>query len=73
MSENTDPLFDSVPTRAARILRAKAGELENYVKPRLSSPGTSDLDWLIADVALIASILAEFIEWSQEWSGRDVE
>ena len=69
MSENTEPLFDSVPSRAARILRAKAAELEQIV---LMDAVTSTTD-LAADIALVAGILAEFIEWSQEWSGRDVE
>ncbi len=45
----------------AQILHAKANELETYVKPRLGNPGTTDLDWLIADVALIAGLVAEYI------------
>lgn len=46
---------------ATMILRAKCNELETWVKPRLGGPGTTDLDWLVADVALIAGITAEFI------------
>ena len=45
----------------ARILHAKAAELENYVKPRLGRPGLTGVDWLVADVALIAGLMAEFI------------
>lgn len=54
-----EPLSDS---RAVRLLRAKAAELERWVAPRLASPGTTDLDWLVADVALIAALLADEIE-----------
>jgi hypothetical protein len=63
MSENTEPLFDSVPTRAARILRAKVGELEADVKDALARNPNNSIAYLTADVALVASILAEFIEW----------
>jgi hypothetical protein len=56
---NDEQLSDE---RAVRLLRAKAAELENYVKPRLGGPGTTEVDWLIADVALIADLLADHIE-----------
>lgn len=45
-----------------RVLRAKAAQLERWVKPRLGGAGTTDLDWLVADVALIADLLADHIE-----------
>jgi hypothetical protein len=67
------PLFDSVPTRAGRILRAKAAELEADVKDALARDPNNSIAYLTADIALVASILAEFIEWSQEWSGRDAD
>jgi hypothetical protein len=57
-----DGLSNMSNERMARLLWAKAGELEAYVKPRLGGPGTTDLDWLIADLALIASVVAAFIE-----------
>ena len=54
------------PERAARLLRAKAGELEGYV---LSSeapvPDVVDRA-LAADVALIAALLADHIEATSE-------
>lgn len=62
---NNDSLFDSVPSRAVRVLRAKVAELEAVVT---MDAITSTTD-LAADIALVADILAEFIEWS----GRDVE
>lgn len=49
------------PERTVRLLRAKAADLENYVKPRLRGNAT-ELDWLIADVSLIATLLADHIE-----------
>jgi hypothetical protein len=55
----TEPL---PPERAARLLRAKANEMEAWAKPRLGGPGTTDFDWLVADVALIAGLLADHIE-----------
>jgi hypothetical protein len=51
--------------RIEALLRAKANELETYVKPRLGGPGTNEIDWLIADVALIAGLVAEFIRLSR--------
>lgn len=47
--------------RAARLLRAKAADLEAWVTPRLGGPGTTDLDWVVADVALIARLLADHL------------
>lgn len=52
------------PERSVHLLLAKASELEDYVKPRLGGPGTTELDWLIADVALLYSVVAEHIERS---------
>lgn len=51
-----------------RLLRAKAAELESYVKPRLGGPGTTDLDWLIADVALLFSMLADHVKACEQIS-----
>lgn len=48
--------------QAVMLLRAKCNELETWVKPRLGGPGTTDLDWLVADVALVMGITAEFIQ-----------
>lgn len=45
------------PERAARLLRAKAGELENYV---YVCEGV--VPSLAADIALVAQLLAEHIE-----------
>jgi len=46
--------------RAVRLLRAKARELET----RANSAGAhwNDHDYLVADVALIAGLLADYIE-----------
>lgn len=49
----------------ADLLKAKNHELESYVNPRLGNPGTTELDWLIADVALIAGLMAEFINLAE--------
>lgn len=51
------------PGRAARLLRAKAGELESTVLDlaRLHG-GVDDNTALMADVALIATLLADEIE-----------
>lgn len=74
MADRADEaLFDSVPTRAGRILRAKVAELEADVKDALARDPNNSIAYLTADIALVASILAEFIEWSQEWSGRDAD
>ena len=56
------------PERAARLLRAKAGELELLAKSNLSyahrnSPVTEEhVGHLTADIALVASLLADHIE-----------
>lgn len=47
--------------QAVRLLRTKAAELTTWVGPRLGGPGTTELDWLVADVALIAGLLADHI------------
>jgi hypothetical protein len=51
------------PERSVRLLRAKAAELEQQVL-RDNEPGemVTRMTWLTADVALLYSILAEFIE-----------
>jgi hypothetical protein len=48
------------PERAVRLLRAKAGEYEAVVA---DSHGIG-LDWIRADLALIAALLADHIERS---------
>lgn len=70
---NDPPLISDPipPDRAVRLLRAKVGELERQVK--LHADRGDDRYWMLADIALVADILAEYIEWSQEWSGRDAE
>jgi hypothetical protein len=69
-------LFEDVPSRAVRILRAKVGELEHIVRihyevaERTHQDVTFEVN-LAADIALVADILAQFIEWAGEWSERD--
>lgn len=46
---------------AARLLRAKAGEMEEALL-RVEPGGWSELDWLRADVALLAGLLADHLE-----------
>ena len=48
------------PERAVRLLRAKAGELEARVEREWDEPGGDRL--LTADIALIATLLADHIE-----------
>src|SRR5262245_16578467 len=55
------------PERAVRLLRAKAGELEHIVKVHYEVAQKADRDVayevnLTADIALIASLLADDIE-----------
>ena len=50
------------PERAVRLLRAKAGELENFVKDGADMPAYSDHAMLAADIALIATLLADHME-----------
>ena len=66
-------LFDGGSPRAVRILRAKVGELEADVKDALARDPNNSIAYLTADIALVADILAQFIEWAGEWSGRDAE
>ena len=47
------------PERAVRLLRAKAGELEARL---LSNPQLDIVDEVMADVALVYSLLADHIE-----------
>ena len=49
------------PERAARLLRAKAAELEDGVKQGF----TIREDYLAADIALVAGLLADHIERSE--------
>jgi hypothetical protein len=51
------------PERAVRLLRAKAAELEHRVKLAVGD-GLTDNVYLIADIALVASLLADHIERS---------
>lgn len=50
------------PERAVRLLRAKAGELENIVSEHNRALHPPDYVWLAADIALIAGLLADHIE-----------
>jgi hypothetical protein len=52
------------PERAVRLLRAKAGELEAQALAWLNEMPAPDHDHadLMADIALVASILADHIE-----------
>ena len=53
------------PERAVRLLRAKAGELENMAGVMLRSDEVSEMrtiGGLAADIALIAGLLADHIE-----------
>jgi hypothetical protein len=52
------------PERSVRLLRAKAGELENYAAMVLDGQNVPRLSdgYLAADIALIASLLADHIE-----------
>jgi hypothetical protein len=51
------------PERAVRLLRAKAGELENRVlQEQQLHGGLRPVTELAADIALIATLLADFIE-----------
>ena len=52
------------PERAVRLLRAKVGELENYVKDEMTGLRPENA-WLAADIALIAQLLADHIEANQ--------
>lgn len=51
------------PERAVRLLRAKAGELESTVKAGWESAPAIDLTLLAADVALVATLLADFMDY----------
>jgi hypothetical protein len=55
------------PDRAVRLLRAKAGELETRVRDEFEQPSTvsaMQMALLAADIALVASLLADYIEHS---------
>jgi hypothetical protein len=60
------------PERAVRLLRAKTGELENYVKQEMEGL-RPDTAWLAADIALIATLLADHIERSLPVRMIDIE
>ena len=60
------------PERAVRLLRAKVGELEHRVLDRVGVAGRADDDprvnmasTSIADIALVAQLLADHIERSE--------
>jgi len=61
-------MSDDEKLRTVQVLRAKASHMEKWVRPRLGGPGTTDMDWFMADVALIAALLADHIERT-EWRG----
>lgn len=50
--------------RTVRLLRAKAAEMEAWVKGHAYEPVDPDLWGLVADVALIAGLLADHIDGS---------
>jgi hypothetical protein len=59
------------PELAVRLLRAKAGELETFAKRRLTDldyddhrqpQAITEIGYIAADVALIAGLLADFME-----------
>jgi hypothetical protein len=75
---NTDDLRDWPPDRMTRLLRAKAGELENRVLQEFDKPSTlpawaapleTRIIELTADIAMVAHILAAYIERSSAASG----
>lgn len=57
------------PERAVRLLRAKAAELEETVKHR-DPHHPNEMVYLAADIALVATLLADQIERS-DWGGDD--
>lgn len=59
-SDRIDPPLDS--TRAVRLLRAKAGELERWVKDGVPYEPDAALAYLAADIALIATLTADAVE-----------
>jgi hypothetical protein len=61
------------PERAVRLLRAKAGELENWVLHNVNNvtPAPESLWRLTADIALIAGLLADHIEQSKSPGGPE--
>jgi hypothetical protein len=64
------------PERAVRLLRAKAGEMEHWVLHN-ANKGHPEIWQLTADIALIASILADHIEqWrsvtTPRWSSANI-
>lgn len=58
---SNEPPFDS--TRAVRLLRAKVNELERQVK--LHADRGDDRYWMLADIALIAALLADHLDDSE--------
>lgn len=63
----TEPLNDSrrelpTPEQAVRLLRAKAGELENRVTAVDNPDHLTEAEWLGADLAFVATLLAQHIE-----------
>lgn len=62
------------PMMAARLLRAKAAELEYRAKVMLAAPGPDPELWVLtADVGLVAGLLAELIERVERGGGAGVE
>lgn len=57
-------MIDLDPTRAVRLLRAKAAELESMVANAEPLPTAGERDFLMlaADIALVADLLADHIE-----------
>jgi hypothetical protein len=63
------------PERAVRLLRAKAAELENYAAEVLDGQNVPRLSdgYLAADIALIASLLADVIESTHDIERMEVD
>ena len=53
---------DLIPGRDVRLLRAKAAELEADVADSLRRDANNTIAYLTADIALIATLLADHIE-----------
>lgn len=59
------------PVQAVRLLRAKAGELENRVTAVDNPEHLTETDWLGADLAFVATLLAQHIERTECRAGEE--
>jgi hypothetical protein len=67
MTTEPQPSASLTPERAARLLRAHAAELENFALPKITPSAAvteteAEIGHLAADIALLATILADFME-----------